>query len=158
VIGNTTIFEDKFGNVGIGTDSPTSKLTVAGTIQASGGTSILHDSTLNGDGTTARPFGVGVPRSLAGGGGTILSFRDNRESADGVFAFGGNSNTSFGGVGVTGFGGSSGNGAGGVGVSAIGGGSALGNGGSGVFAAGGNSSIGNGGAGVSVVGGIGNGA
>src|SRR5262252_7570272 len=27
VIGDTTIFEDKLGNVGIGTDSPTSKLT-----------------------------------------------------------------------------------------------------------------------------------
>jgi hypothetical protein len=31
-IGDTTIYEDKFGMVGIGTDSPTSKLTVAGLI------------------------------------------------------------------------------------------------------------------------------
>jgi hypothetical protein len=37
-IGNSTIFEDKDGNVGIGTDSPTSRLTVVGTISANGGT------------------------------------------------------------------------------------------------------------------------
>src|SRR5262245_14719520 len=137
VIGDTTIFEDKLGNVGIGTDSPTSKLTVAGTIQASGGTSILHNSTLNGDGTTASPLGVAVPLSLTGVGETILVVRNNSERADGVFAFGGDSNTSFGGIGVTGFGGSSGNGTGGAGVSGIGGGSALGNGGIGLNAFGG---------------------
>src|SRR5262249_52377590 len=44
VIGNTTIFEDKFGNVGIGTDSPTSKLTRAGTIQAGGARLLLSQS------------------------------------------------------------------------------------------------------------------
>jgi hypothetical protein len=36
-IGNSTIFEDKDGLVGIGTDSPTSKLTVAGTLSATSG-------------------------------------------------------------------------------------------------------------------------
>jgi hypothetical protein len=36
-VGDTTIFEDKFGMVGIGTDSPTSRLTVAGTIQSLSG-------------------------------------------------------------------------------------------------------------------------
>jgi hypothetical protein len=64
-IGDTSIFEDKFGNVGIGTDSPTSKLTVAGTIEASGGSSILHNLTLTGNGTTARPLGA-VPLFLKG--------------------------------------------------------------------------------------------
>ena len=33
VIGDTTIFEDKFFKVGVGTDTPTSKLTVAGMIE-----------------------------------------------------------------------------------------------------------------------------
>src|SRR4030095_16180740 len=65
-IGDTTIFEDKFGKVGIGTDTPTSKLTVQGmieitlgglkfpdgTVQTTAGlASITHDSTLAGDGT-----------------------------------------------------------------------------------------------------------
>ena len=36
-IGDSGIYEDKFGKVGIGTDSPTSKLTVAGVVEASGG-------------------------------------------------------------------------------------------------------------------------
>ena len=36
-IGDSSIYEDKLGKVGIGTDSPTSKLTVAGTIEATGG-------------------------------------------------------------------------------------------------------------------------
>src|SRR5262245_61207547 len=33
LIGDSTIFEDKFGKVGIGTDSPTSQFTVAGFIE-----------------------------------------------------------------------------------------------------------------------------
>lgn len=36
VIGNSTIFEDKFGMVGIGTDAPTSRLTVMGLIESKG--------------------------------------------------------------------------------------------------------------------------
>ena len=36
-IGDSGIYEDKFGKVGIGTDSPTSKLTVAGVVESSGG-------------------------------------------------------------------------------------------------------------------------
>ena len=87
-IGDSGIYEDKFGKVGIGTDSPTSKLTVAGTIEsASGGFkfpdgtvqtssavgalfAVAHDTTLNGDGTTPSPLGVAVPLILSGAGGS----------------------------------------------------------------------------------------
>src|SRR5215510_14626080 len=78
-IGDSTIFEDKFGMVGIGTDTPTSKLTVAGMIQSMGGglkfpdgtvqttsasgalLTVQHDSTLTGGGTQASPLGVASP-------------------------------------------------------------------------------------------------
>src|SRR5262249_40087109 len=83
-IGDSTIFEDKFGKVGIGTDMPTSRLTVAGTVESMGGGfkfpdgsvqtssasaalfSVAHDSTLSGDGTAALPLGVSVPLTLSG--------------------------------------------------------------------------------------------
>jgi hypothetical protein len=75
LIGDSTIFEDKFGKVGIGMDTPTSRLTVAGmiettlgglkfpdgTIQSTAGiSSILHDATLAGNGTAASLLGVAV--------------------------------------------------------------------------------------------------
>src|SRR5215471_16091896 len=37
VIGDTTIFEDKFGKIGIGTDVPTSRLSVVGIIESLSG-------------------------------------------------------------------------------------------------------------------------
>jgi hypothetical protein len=81
VIGSSTIFEDKDGLVGIGTDSPTSRLTVAGivhstvggfrfpngTIQTTAGIAgVIHDATLTGNGTAASPLAVAVPLILTG--------------------------------------------------------------------------------------------
>src|SRR4030095_15524120 len=45
-IGDTTIFEDKYGLVGIGTDAPTSKLTVAGMIETTLGGIKFPDGTI----------------------------------------------------------------------------------------------------------------
>lgn len=72
-IGNSNIFEDKFGKVGIGTQTPTSLLTVQGmiettlggykfpdgTIQTTAGISfVTHDASLAGLGTAASPLGI----------------------------------------------------------------------------------------------------
>ena len=83
-IGDSTIFESKFSLVGIGTDLPTSKLTVQGMIETTlGGIkfpdgtvqttsaagalfSVAHNSTLTGDGTPNSPLGVAIPLTLIG--------------------------------------------------------------------------------------------
>jgi hypothetical protein len=71
------------GNLGIGTTSPSSKLTVVGVIQSTTGgfqfpdntvqttaakggglASVSHDSTLTGNGTSSTPLGVAVPLTL----------------------------------------------------------------------------------------------
>src|SRR5262245_789485 len=81
-VGDSTIFEDKSGRVGIGTDAPTSRLTVAGMIESlSGGITfpdgtvqttsaggslftVAHNSTLAGDGTANSPLRVAFPLQL----------------------------------------------------------------------------------------------
>ena len=81
-IGDSTVYEDKNGRVGIGTDSPTSRLSVAGVIESlSGGIkfpdgtvqstsstgalfTVQHDSTLMGDGTAVSPLGVSSPLAI----------------------------------------------------------------------------------------------
>ena len=80
-VGDSVISEDKFGNIGVGTTTPTSKFTVAGTIETTlggvkfpdgstqttaGMSSVAHDATLAGNGTVASPLGV-----APGGVGTI---------------------------------------------------------------------------------------
>jgi hypothetical protein len=181
VIGNSTIFEDKFGMVGIGTDTPTSRLTVAGTIQslsggfrfpdgtvqttsATGGLfSVSHNATLVGDGTSGSPLGVAVPLFLNGavGDNPILTVSNTAEGAAnsggaGIVASGGNSNSSFGfgGFGVSASGGNSISGPGGPGLGAFGGTSDSGNGGNGMSVVGGNSNSGDGGKGLSAFGGF----
>jgi len=81
-LGDTTIFEDKYGNVGVGTDSPTSRLTVSGMVEASLGgykfpdgtvqatsaagalLSVAHNATLEGNGTEASPLQVASPLDI----------------------------------------------------------------------------------------------
>ncbi|HEV8486538.1 MAG TPA: hypothetical protein VGV87_23535 [Blastocatellia bacterium] len=95
VIGDTTIYEDKYGLVGIGTDSPASKLTVNGMIQSlSGGLkfpdgtvqtssatgallSIAHDTTLAGDGTSSSPLAIRVPLFLTASSTDVFTARQN---------------------------------------------------------------------------------
>jgi hypothetical protein len=103
VLGDSTISEDKFGNVGVGAAPlPTSRLTVAGiieslaggikfpdgTIQTTSATgaffSIPHDATLTGNGTTSSPLGVAVPLSLTGNlAGRILTVKNSESTGSG---------------------------------------------------------------------------
>lgn len=68
-IGDSTIFEDKFGKVGIGTDSPASRLTVAGLIETTSGGVKFPDGTIQ---TTAGIASNDVVRSLNGLKGDLL--------------------------------------------------------------------------------------
>ncbi len=63
IIGDTTIFEDKYGKVGIGTDTPTSRLTVQGMIETTLGGLKFPDGTVQ---TTAGLSPSQVVRSLNG--------------------------------------------------------------------------------------------
>lgn len=90
-LGNSIIFEDKFGKVGIGTINPTSILTVQGMIEttlggykfpdgtvqmtaANGLTSVFHNATLTGNGTNVSPLGVAVPLELTANSSGPLGF------------------------------------------------------------------------------------
>jgi hypothetical protein len=90
-LGNSIIFEDKFGKVGIGTINPTSTLTVQGMIEttlggykfpdgtvqttaANGLSTVFHNATLIGNGTNASPLGVATPLELTANASDSLGF------------------------------------------------------------------------------------
>jgi hypothetical protein len=81
VIQDSNIFEDTQGRIGIGTTAPGSLLTAVGLIESTSGgfkfpdgtvqttaalSSLFHNSTLTGNGTSASPLGVAVPLLLRG--------------------------------------------------------------------------------------------
>ena len=160
-IGDSTIYEDKFGKVGIGTDAPTSKLTVEGIIESTGGfkfpdgsvkmsAGVIHDASLKGDGTTSSALGVNVPLILSGTGnpGEIISVTATGSGGQGInveagpsglgmFVRGGKANNDFGGDGIVAMGGEATSNTGGTGISALGGLGNDGDGGLGIRATGG---------------------
>jgi hypothetical protein len=176
-LGNSNIFEDKFGKVGIGTTTPTSPLTVQGmiettlggykfpdgTIQTTAGLTLLFlDSTLKGGGTSSSPLGLRVPLTLIGatGNGGVLTIQSTTPSGSGIFVLGGVAGKIVaGGTGVTTIGGDSDNDKfGGIGLDSSGG-SAFGEGDGGIggLLFGGSARAGNGGDSIFAAGGGGTG-
>jgi hypothetical protein len=180
-LGSTNISEDKFGQIGIGTTSPSSLLTVQGMIETTlggykfpdgtlqttaattGTIGIVHNDTLAGDGTTGSPLGVAVPLILAGdvsNGNGVITVTNTAAGGPALFAVGGLANATIGGgsgllsLGGTGFGTSPG----GVGLVGFGGSATTSSGGTGGTLVGGVSTAGNGGDGLFAVGALGVGA
>ena len=170
VIGNSTIFEDRFGKVGIGTDTPTSRLTVAGLIETTlgglkfpdgtvqttaalnGSQFLFHDSTLRGDGVNNSPLGVALPLKLieAVANGTLVSITNVGNGGTGVTVRAGD----MGGTGIEAHGGDNGIFAAGDGVIALGGsGTGSSGGGRGLATVGGDSENSTGGIGLEAAGG-----
>ncbi|HWN99084.1 MAG TPA: hypothetical protein VNS63_07405 [Blastocatellia bacterium] len=98
-----SIISEQQGNIGISTTSPSSKLTVQGMIEttlggykfpdgtvqtsaaANGLPSVLHDSTLAGDGTKASPLSIQVPLTLSGSVNQPI-LKINNSGGQGLFA------------------------------------------------------------------------
>ena len=177
-IGDSTIFESKTGLVGIGTDSPTSTLTVRGMVEitlgglkfpdgslqtTAGLAAVVHDDTLQGAGSAASPLGVAIPLILTGlvdNGNGVITVTNTAPGGPGLFTVGGNAgNMIGGGTGLLALGGTGLNTSpGGVGLVGFGGSTTTGNGGTGGSLIGGVSTAGNGGDGAFAVGALGVGA
>jgi hypothetical protein len=183
-LGNSIIFEDKFGKVGIGTVTPTSTLTVQGMIQTTLGgykfpdgtvqttsaanalLTVIHDATLTGNGTSASPLGVAIPLILTGAvdnGNGVITVTNTAPGGPGTFSVGGSASATIGGgSGLLALGGTGGGGGsttpGGVGLVGFGGSASIGSGGTGGTLIGGVSTGGNGGDGAFAVGALGVGA
>jgi hypothetical protein len=165
------------GNLGIGTTTPTSKLTVTGVVQSTSGgfkfpdgsvlttaaakgiTSVSHDATLAGSGTSTSPLSLASPLTLTSSSASNAAITINNAAPGGAAfrATGGPAPSGFsGGAGgyFSGGDGDTTNGLGGKGLVATGGSAR--DGGDGIDAYGGNAAqtIGRGGYGIYAVGGL----
>ena len=176
-LSDSIITEDKNGNVGIGTATPTSTLTVQGRIETTAGgikfpdgstmtsaagvlTSVGHDQTLKGDGSAGSPLGLAVPLIFAGDvsdGNGVITVTNVAAGGPALFAVGGLANSNIGGgSGLLSLGGTGAtNSPGGVGLVGFGGSATSSSGGTGGSFIGGVSTGGNGGDGAFLVGALG---
>jgi hypothetical protein len=181
-LGDSNITEDDSGKIGIGTNLPTSQLTVNGiiemmnagsgikfpdgTLQTTAGiATVSHDSTLTGNGTPASPIGLNIPLTLNTyvQFGSVIEVSNGNVASHAITATGGadggvalrgfGTNAGLPGNGVIGVGGDSATLGGGYGVGGAGGDGDSGSGGPGVSAGGGWSNTGNAGTGVDTYGG-----
>jgi len=114
LIGNSSIFQNKAGDIGVGTTSPTSLLTVGGVIQSTSGgymfpdgtvqttagiasglalTGVAHDATLGGAGTAASPLRFVLPASLTASApdqvGAVIQVQNTALGGTGLAGIGG---------------------------------------------------------------------
>jgi hypothetical protein len=174
ILSDSNITEDKFGNVGIGTSSPTSLLTVNGmiemklggikfpdgSVQTTAGGVVTHDGTLSGEGTPSSPLGLSIPLIFSGSvdnGNGVITVTNTAPGGPAIFSVGGNSSPIIGGgSGLLTLGGTGASTSpGGVGIVGFGGSATSGSGGTGGSLIGGVSTAGNGGDGLFAVGALG---